>query len=50
MRVANCKKYDSEKKYQAVRSDPCRVLQCREVSSGIKYCENKICDHFKKGE
>ena len=44
MRVTNCTQYDTEDKYNSVKSDPCRVLHTEETETPEEIvCTNEYC-------
>ena len=44
MRVINCTQYDTEDKYNSVKSDPCRVLQTEDAGKPDEVrCTNEWC-------
>ena len=44
MRVINCTRYDTEDKYNSVRSDPCRVIQTEDTEKADEMrCTSEYC-------
>lgn len=43
MKIVNCSIYDTDEKYDIVRSDPCRVISCKMLDDNLKMCFNGLC-------
>lgn len=46
MKIVNCSLYDSDEKYDVVRSDSCRVLSCKRLDNSSMICLNSYCLKF----